>query len=99
MGTVLRDTLVFHPAMSMAALVVVGFLAGVAGQRMRVVTPITTTAPATMTASAQPKVTEQQLQSAGSANVAWVTPSGSRTPTVQVQIDVPSADEYCGASG
>jgi len=84
--TVLRDTLVFHPAMSMAALVVVGFLAGVAGQRMRVVTPITTTAPATMTASAQPKVTEQQLQSAGSANVAWVTPSGSRTPTVQVQL-------------
>src|SRR5258706_16376122 len=45
-----------------------------------------TTAPATMTASAQPKVTEQQLQSAGSANVAWVTPSGSRTPTVQVQL-------------
>jgi hypothetical protein len=88
--TVLRDTLVFHPAMSMAALVVVGFLAGVAGQRMRVATPITATspaatAPATMTASAQPKVTEQQLQSAGSANVAWVTPSGSRTPTVQVQ--------------
>jgi len=84
--TVLRDMLVFHPAMSMAALVVVGFLAGVAGKRMRVVTPITTTAPATMTASAQPKVTEQQLQSAGSANVAWVTPSGSRTPTVQVQL-------------
>jgi HEAT repeats len=83
--TVLRDTLVFHPAMSMAALVVVGFLAGVAGQRMRVATPIATTAPAAMTASAQPKVTEQQLQSAGSANVAWVTPSGSRTPTVQVQ--------------
>ena len=84
--TVLRDTLVFHPAMSMAALVVVGFLAGVAGQRMRIVTPITTTAPPAMTASAQPKVTEQQLQSAGSANVAWVTPSGSRTPTVQVQL-------------
>jgi hypothetical protein len=83
--TVLRDTLVFHPAMSMAALVVVGFLAGVAGQRMRVATPITTTAPAALTASAQPKVTEQQLQNAGSANVAWVTPSGSRTPTVQVQ--------------
>jgi HEAT repeats len=85
--TVLRDTLVYHPAMSMAALVVVGFLAGVAGQRMRVVTPMTTApAPAAMTASTQPKVTEQQLQSAGSANVAWVTPSGSRTPTVQVQL-------------
>jgi hypothetical protein len=39
-----------------------------------------------MAALAPPKVTEQQLQSAGSANVAWVTPSGSRTPTVQVQL-------------
>ena len=82
---VLRDTLVYHPAMSMAALVVVGFLAGVAGQQMRVTPPITAMAPAAMTASAQSKVTEQQLESAGSANVAWVTPSGSRTPTVQVQ--------------
>ena len=34
--TVLRGTLVYHPAMSMAVLVVVGFLAGVAGQRLRV---------------------------------------------------------------
>jgi len=83
--TVLRDTLVYHPAMSMAALVVVSFLAGVAGQRMRVTPVITTTAPASTTTSAQPKVTEQQLQNAGSANVAWVTPSGSLTPTVQVQ--------------
>jgi hypothetical protein len=83
--TVLRDTLVYHPAMSMAALVVVGFLAGVAGQRMRVAPAITATSPAPITASATPKVTEQQLQSAGSANVGWVTPSGSRTPTVQVQ--------------
>jgi len=82
--TVLRDTLVYHPAMSMAALVVVSFLAGVAGQRMRVAPVITTTAPAATT-SAQSKVTEQQLQNAGSANVAWVTPSGSLTPTVQVQ--------------
>jgi hypothetical protein len=81
--TVLRDTLVYHPAMSMAALVVVGFLAGVAGQRMRVA-PAAPPGPV-ITASATPKVTEQQLQSAGSANVAWVTPSGSRTPTVQVQ--------------
>ncbi|MCU1340930.1 MAG: hypothetical protein JWN92_353 [Candidatus Acidoferrum typicum] len=83
--TVLRDTLVYHPAMSMAALVVVSFLAGVAGQRMRVAPVVTTTAPTAMTASTQPKVTEQQLQNAGSANVAWVTPSGSHTPTVQVQ--------------
>lgn len=86
--TVLRDTLVYHPAMSMTALVVVGFLAGVAGQRMRVA-PVSVAAKPVITASAgpvAPKVTEQQLQSAGSANVAWVTPSGSRTPTVQVQL-------------
>jgi HEAT repeat protein/putative zinc finger protein len=86
--TVLRDTLVYHPAMSMAALVVVGFLAGVAGQRLRV-TPPASPRPV-MTASAavkpSPKLTEQQLQNAGSANIAWVTPSGSRTPTVQVQL-------------
>jgi HEAT repeats len=82
--TVFRDTLVFHPAMSMAALVVVGFLAGVMGQRLRV-TPPAASRPV-MTVSATPKLTEQQLQSAGSANVAWVTPSGSRTPTVQVQL-------------
>ena len=69
----------------MAALVVVGFLAGVAGQRLRV-TPPPVSARAAMTVSAAPKLTEQQLQSAGSANVAWVTPSGSRTPTVQVQL-------------
>jgi hypothetical protein len=82
--TVFRDTLVYHPAMSMAALVVVGFLAGVAGQRLRVTAPA---APRpVMTVSATPKLTEQQLQSAGSANVAWVTPSGSRTPKVQVQL-------------
>jgi anti-sigma factor RsiW len=82
--TALRDTLVYHPATSMAALVVVGFLAGLAGQRLRV------TAPASprpvMTASSAPKLTEQQLQSAASANVAWVTPSDSRTPMVQVQL-------------
>ena len=83
--TVLRGTLVYHPALSMAALVVVGFLAGVAGQRLRV-TPPPVSARAAMTVSAAPKLTEQQLQSAGSANVAWVTPSGSRTPTVQVQL-------------
>jgi hypothetical protein len=82
--TVLRDTLVYHPAMSMAALVVAGFIAGVAGQKVRVT--FTPPAPPVMTASATPKVTEQQLQSAGSANIAWVTPSGSRTPTVQVQL-------------
>jgi HEAT repeats len=82
----LRDTLVYHPAMSMAVLVVAGFLAGVAGQRLPLApTQAVTTRPA-MTVSATPKITEQQLQSAGSAHVAWVTPAGAGTqPTVQVQ--------------
>jgi len=86
--TVLRDTLVYHPAMSMAALVVAGFLAGVAGQRLRVTPPVSPRPVTTVSATATPtpKLTEQQLQSAGSANVAWVTPSGSRTPKVQVQL-------------
>ncbi len=81
----LRDTLIYHPAMSMTVLVVAGFLAGVLGQRQRVVPPQVSPAPA-LVASAAPKLTDQQLQSAGSAHVAWVTPSGSRTPTVQVQL-------------
>ena len=82
----LRHTLIYHPAMSMTVLVVAGFLAGVAGQRLRVVPPQAGSTRPAMTVSASPKVTEQQLQSAGSAHVAWVTPSGSRTPTVQVQL-------------
>jgi hypothetical protein len=82
--TVLRDTLVYHPATSMAALVVVGFLAGLAGQRLRVTSPASPRP--MMTVSSAPKLTEQQLQSAASANVAWVTPSDSRTPMVQVQL-------------
>jgi hypothetical protein len=82
----LRSTLIYHPAMSMAVLVVVGFLAGVAGQRLPVAAP-PVAARAVMTVSPTPKLTDQQLQSAASANVAWVTPSGgSRTPTVQVQL-------------
>ena len=73
----LRHTLVYHPAMSMAVLVVVGFLAGVAGQRLPLApSPLVATRPA-MTVSATPKITDQQLQSAGSAHVAWVTPPGS----------------------
>ena len=83
--TLFRGALVYHPALSMAALVVLGFLAGVGGQRLRVTAPPVATR-AAVTVSAAPRLTEQQLQSAGSANVAWVTPSGSRTPTVQVQL-------------
>ena len=82
----LRHTLIYHPAMSMTFLVVAGFLAGVAGQRLRVVPPQAVSPRPAMTVSATPKITDQQLQSAGSAHVAWVTPSGSRTPTVQVQL-------------
>ena len=82
----LRHTLIYHPAMSMTVLVVAGFLAGVAGQRLRVQPPLAVAPHAAMTVSASPTITEQQLQSAGSAHVAWVTPSGSRTPTVQVQL-------------
>lgn len=82
----LRHTLIYHPAMSMAALLVAGFLAGAAEHRLPVApVPAVAVRPA-MTVSAAPKITEQQLQSAGSAHVAWVTPSGSRTPTVQVQL-------------
>ncbi|MGD0906050.1 MAG: HEAT repeat domain-containing protein [Candidatus Acidiferrales bacterium] len=94
--TVLRDTLVYHPAMSMAALMVASFLAGVAGQRLRVA-PATVSARAAVTVSAAPKLTDQQLQSAGSANIAWVTPSGSRTPTVQVQLMSPTPTNIVGA--
>jgi hypothetical protein len=81
-----RHTLIYHPAISMAVLVVAGFLAGVAGQRLRVAPPQAVSPHPVMTVSASPKITDQQLQSAGSAHVAWVTPSGSRTPTVQVQL-------------
>ena len=80
----LRHTLVSHPAMSMAVLVVAGFWAGVAGQKLHVV-PATAVRPV-LTVSAAPKLTEQQLQTAGSAHVSWVTPAGSREPTVQVQL-------------
>ncbi|MBZ5699142.1 MAG: HEAT repeat domain-containing protein [Acidobacteriia bacterium] len=80
----LRGALVYHPALSMAVLVVAGFLAGVAGQRSHVTSPVSPRP--VVTVSAAPKLTEQQLQSAASANVAWVTPSGSQAPTVQVQL-------------
>ena len=93
--TAFRGTLISHPTLSMAVLVIVGFLAGVVGQRL----PVTSSVPsrAVVTVSATPKVTEQQLQSAGSANVAWVTPSGSRTPTVQVQLMSPTPMNIVGS--
>jgi hypothetical protein len=107
---VLRNTLVYHPALSMIALVVTSFLAGVAGQRMRVApvilvparseSAIAATVPATLQpASADtPRLTEQQLQSAGSANVQWVTPSSTRTPQVQVQLMSPTPMSIVGST-
>lgn len=113
----LRHTLIFHPAMSMAVLVVAGFLAGVAGQRLRVVPPLAVppglpsfSAPATLSASgtastsstssnatAPSRVTDEQLRRVDSAHVAWVTPSGSGTPTVQVELRSPTPMSIVGA--
>jgi HEAT repeat protein/putative zinc finger protein len=100
----LRHTLIYHPAMSMTVLVVAGFLAGVAGQRLRVPPPLAVspgapamTASATPNQSNPPKLTDEQLRSAGSAHVAWVTPSGSRTPTVQVELMSPTPMNIVGA--
>lgn len=94
--SVLRDTLVYHPAMSMAVLVIVSFLAGVTGQKMQVA-PAAVVPHPVMTVSATPKVTDEQLHSASSANVVWVAPSGSRTPTVQVQLMSPTPTSIEGA--
>ncbi len=99
----LRHTLIYHPAMSMAVLVVAGFLAGVGGQRLRVApSQVVATRPA-MSASATPnssnppKITDEQLRSAESAHVAWVTPSGSRTPAVDVELMSPTPMDIVGA--
>ena len=100
----LRHTLIYHPAMSMTVLIVAGFLAGVAGQRLPVApVPAVTTHPTATTASANPapsapgKVTDEQLRRVDNAHVAWVTPSGSRNPTVQVQLMSPTPMDIVGA--
>jgi len=106
----LRHTLIYHPAMSMAVLVVVGFLAGVAGQRLPVApVPVVVTRPAVAPAvtsasnsvapapSTPNKLTDEQLRSADSAHIAWVTPSGSQTPSVQVQLMAPTPMNIVGA--
>jgi hypothetical protein len=110
--SVLRNTLVYHPALTMASLVVVSFMAGVAGQRMQVAQtpvaahpvitasakpPAATAVTPTLTPSVTPKLTDQQLYSAASANVAWVTPSSSPTPTVQVQLMSETPTSIIGA--
>jgi HEAT repeat protein len=103
----LRHALIYHPAMSMTMLLVAGFLAGVAGQRLPVATPVVITHPpaaptvvatAHPVPSAPPRITDEQLRSAASAHVAWVTPSGgARTPTVQVQLMSPTPMSIVGA--
>jgi anti-sigma factor RsiW len=106
----LRHTLIYHPAMSMAVLVVAGFLAGVAGQRLPlapVPVPVvathsdnsnkTTTTSANSVPAAPAKVTDEQLRRVDNAHVAWVTPSGSGNPTVQVQLMSPTPMDIVGA--
>jgi hypothetical protein len=106
----LRHTLIYHPAMSMATLLVAGFLAGVAGQRLPVGPPpviVSTPPPATVAVTTAPSapavhpkvptVTDEQLRSAESAHVTWVTPSDSRRPTVQVQLMSPRPMNIVGA--
>jgi hypothetical protein len=100
----LRHTLIYHPAMSMTVLVVAGFLAGVAGQRLGIAPPqavATHTVVAITSATSNPsnasKITDEQLRSAGSAHVAWVTPSGSRTPSVDVELMSPTPMSIVGA--
>ena len=99
----LRHTLIYHPAMSMTVLVVAGFLAGVAGQRLpltpvpMVATHPMTTASVNSVSSVPSKVTDEQLRRVDNAHVAWVTPSGSRNPTVQVQLMSPTPMDIVGA--
>jgi hypothetical protein len=87
---VLRNTLVYHPALSMLVLVVTSFIAGVVGQQMRAPAVVIVPAPPAVTTVANaadtPRLTEQQLQNAGSASVRWVAPSSTRIPNVQVQL-------------
>jgi len=103
----LRHTLIYHPALSMSMLLVAGFLAGVAGQRLPVGPPpiigsqpriaAPPVATAASQAPAQPRVTEEQLRNAESAHVAWVNPSGSSSPRVQVELNSPDPMDITGS--
>ena len=53
---------------------------------MPVAAPQVATVHPVMTVSPSPKITDQQLRSAENAQVQWVTPAGSGSPTVQVQM-------------
>lgn len=106
----LRHTLIYHPALSMSVMLVAGFLAGVAGQRL----PIAPVAPPPIIAarplviggevssssvqvSSQTKVTDEQLRNAESAQVTWITPPGSSGRRVQVQMNSPNPLDIIGA--
>ena len=98
----LRHTLIYHPALSMGVLLVAGFLAGVAGQRLPVGPPPIIASQPVLTSSSsgsstQPKVIEEQLRNAESATVTWVTPSGSSTRRVQVQLNSPTPTDIVGS--
>jgi hypothetical protein len=102
-----RHALIYHPALSMMLLLIVGFLGGVARQELSVGTPVlVTTPPAAPLAAVSrpapspvpPKITDEQLRSAASAHVAWVTPAGgAHPPAVQVQLDSPTPMDFVGA--
>jgi hypothetical protein len=102
-----RHALIYHPVASMAVLAVASFLAGAAGQQLRVATPVVVSRPPAapaLAAVAMPapapvpprKVTDEQLRSAESAHVAWVTPSGG-SRAVQVQLNSPTPMDIVGA--
>jgi HEAT repeat protein len=104
----LRHTLIYHPALSMSVMLVAGFLAGVAGQRLPLAQvapppiiasrPLVTDAPVSSAqTSTQPKVTDEQLRNAESAQVTWITPPGSSGRRVQVQVNSPNPMEIIGA--
>lgn len=98
----LRHTLIYHPALSMGVLLVAGFLAGVAGQRLPVGPPPIIASQPVLTSSSsgssmRPKVIEEQLRNAESATVTWVTPSGSSTRRVQVQLNSPTPTDIVGS--
>jgi hypothetical protein len=103
----LRHTLIYHPALSMSVLLIAGFVAGVAGQRLPVAPPpIIASRPqmvpgaASLMASqpsAPPKVTDEALRNAESAHVQWVTPTGTSTPTVDVELMSPTPTNIVGS--
>ena len=82
-ATAFRRALIYHPALSMTALVILGFLAGVAGQRWP--RPASASTPV-MIVSAPAPLSDPELQEMGISSINWGTPAGSAAPRVQVQL-------------